>query len=154
MPLPRWPSRALTPLASPMRCSHHLRVGTSPSFAVAPQCSTSPPTPPKTAGQPPSLTCPFRQGSPSWIALVSFFQSRFRPQIDSPHAGAAQAANPHSLATGHRRNRPGTAAQCRRPRLPCFLAVGCQPMCWAGVEIGQTLAQGAQCTFIFSIDSI
>jgi hypothetical protein len=72
----------------------------------------------------------------------------FSPQIDSPHSGAAQAANPHSLAIDHQRNRPGAAAQCRRPRLPCFLAVGCQPrpsqpMCWAGLEAGQTFAQGA-----------
>jgi hypothetical protein len=94
--------------------------GTSPSFAVAPQCSTTLPTAPKTAGQPPSPVCPFHRGSQSWTTLVSFFQSRFQPQIISPHAGAAQAADPHSLVAGHRRNRPGAAAQCHRPRLPCF----------------------------------
>jgi hypothetical protein len=133
--------------------------GISPSFVVAPQCSTAPPTAPKTAGQPPSPACPFRQGSPSWLALLSFFQPHFCPQIDSPHAGAAQTANTHSAIAGHRRNRSGAASECRRPSLPCFLVVGCQPrpsqpMCWAGLEAGQTLAQGAQCTFIFSSDLI
>jgi hypothetical protein len=111
---------ASAPMASPVSCSHHLHAGTSPSFVVTPQCSTSPSTAPKTTGQPPSPMCPFCQGSPSWTALVSFFQSRFCPQIDSPHTGAAQAANPHSLTAGHRWNRPGAIAQCRRPSLPCF----------------------------------
>jgi hypothetical protein len=158
VPLPRRPSWAPTPPASLASCSHLLRADTLPSFTITPQCSTSLPAIPKTAGQPPSSACPFRQGSPSWTTLVSFFQSRFRPQIDSLHAKAAQAANHHSLAVGHQQNRPGAAvAQCRRPRLPCNLAVGCQPrlsqrMCWARLETGQTLAQGAQWTFIFSSD--
>jgi hypothetical protein len=107
-PFPKLVPSALFPRGRPIVAGHprstSVPTGTSPSFTIAPQCSTAPPTAPKTTDQPPSLTCLFCQGSPSWIALVSFFQSHFHPQIGSPHARAAHVTNPHSLTAGHRRN--------------------------------------------------
>jgi hypothetical protein len=84
-PSPKLVPFSLFPHGRPIITGHpwstSVPTGTSLSFAVTPQSSTAPPTAPKTAGQPPSMACPFCQGSPLWIALVSFFQSHFHPKL-------------------------------------------------------------------------